>query len=368
MHVIVVGGGIVGASAAYHLAVRNVTVTLVDRADTGQATAAGAGIVSPWSRDEHDLEAYTLGRESARHYRELAATLADDGDGDLGFRVVGGIALARDPGELAHQEATLRARRDDAPEIGDVALLDPAELGRAFPPARRDLVGLHHTGAGRIDGRQACATLRSAAQRRGAELRHGSAELDSSGERIEGVRVEGVALEADAVVVAAGAWTPPVCAPAGIDLPVTAQRGQIVHLELPGADTAPWPVVHAFARHYLLGFGGPRVVAGATREDGTGFDHRVTVAGLSQILERAVEVAPDLGEATVAQTRVGFRPMSSDGRPLLGPVPGAENVVVATGLGPRGLTVGPLVGAIAGDLAVGEAPRVPIEGFALTRA
>jgi D-amino-acid dehydrogenase len=67
-----------------------------------------------------------------------------------------------------------------------------------------------------------------------------------------------------------------------------------------------------------LAFDESRVVAGATREVGTGFDYRVTAAGQAEVLSEALRIAPGLGVATVIETRVGFRPVSADGRPLLG--------------------------------------------------
>jgi D-amino-acid dehydrogenase len=101
-------------------------------------------------------------------------------------------------------------------------------------------------------------------------------------------------------------------------------------------------------------------VAGATRESGAGFDHRVTPAGLSEILEEALAVAPGLAGGRYLETRVGFRPVGPDDRPLLGPVPGVDGLVVATGLGPSGLTMGPYAGALAARIALGEPPGIDL--------
>jgi D-amino-acid dehydrogenase len=133
-----------------------------------------------------------------------------------------------------------------------------------------------------------------------------------------GVRLDDRSIMADAVVVAAGAWSPALLRPLGINLPIQPQRGQIVHLRLPGQETNAWPVVLPPGSHYLLAFDESRVVAGATREVGTGFDYRVTAAGQAEVLSEALRIAPGLGVATVIETRVGFRPVSADGRPLLG--------------------------------------------------
>ena len=110
--------------------------------------------------------------------------------------------------------------------------------------------------------------------------------------------------------------------------------------------------------HYLLAFPGGRVVVGATREAGAGFDHRVTAAGQRQVLDAALALAPGLADATVLETRVGFRPVTPDGFPLLGAVPGLGGLVVATGLGANGLTYGPLMGVLAAGAGAGRAGAV----------
>ncbi len=123
------------------------------------------------------------------------------------------------------------------------------------------------------------------------------------------------------------------------------------------ADTSCWPVVLPSATgHYLLGFDDSRVVAGATRETGAGFDVRVTPGGLAEVLANALTVAPGLSDGTLRETRVGLRPAGPDHRPLLGPVAGLDGLVVATGLGASGLTLGPLTGRIAAQLALGQPP------------
>ncbi|HET9979027.1 MAG TPA: FAD-dependent oxidoreductase, partial [Ktedonobacterales bacterium] len=127
-----------------------------------------------------------------------------------------------------------------------------------------------------------------------------------------------------------------------------------LHLRLPGRETARWPIVVGFHSHYILTFPQDRVVVGATRESDAGFDARMTAGGVCEALDEALRVAPGLADATLEEVRVGLRPASPDGLPLLGRIPGCEHIYVATGHGASGLQLGPYSGALVADLALGR--------------
>jgi D-amino-acid dehydrogenase len=365
MRVIVVGSGVVGASCAYTARCLGAEVLLTDAALPGQATAAGAGIICPWSSSLADDPAwYAFACAAARYYPHLVAELADLGETDLGYRQVGALVLAASPEQQEQVRQQFLARRDGAsgaPEIGEVTALTGAEARALFPPLHAGHAAVLVGGACRVDGRLLAASMARAAAGKGAVITASRAELACRSGRVVGVMLKGVLVEADAVVAATGAWTTSFLEPSGVTVAVTPQRGQIVHMSLEPADTSRWPVVLPTATsHYLLAFGDSRVVAGATRETGSGLDYRVTPGGLSEVLEQALAVAPGLAAGTYLETRVGFRPMGPDGLPLLGPVPGVDGLVVATGLGPTGLTMGPYAGAIAATVALGEQPDVDL--------
>ncbi|QYJ16415.1 Glycine oxidase [Rubrobacter xylanophilus DSM 9941] len=364
--IVVVGAGVVGASAAYHLARAGAETVLVEGDLPGQATAAGAGIVCPALRFDAPEAWRALAFPAVGHYPELLDTLAADGEGDTGYETVGTLLVAGDDRERAALgEAAQRLeelRRAGVANVGEVRALAAGEPRELFPFLSDDLPGLHLSGAARVDGRRLRDALERAARRRGARVVRGTAALLLGDGRVRGVRVGGEETPADAVVAAAGAWTGELCRPAGLRVPVYPQRGQIAHLRVPGADTSRLPIVEGFRRHYMLAFPGERVVAGATREDGAGFDRRVTAGGVHEVLSEALRLAPGLSDATLAEVRVGFRPASPDGLPSLGEaLPG---LVVATGLGPSGLTIGPYAGRLAAELALGERPALDLEPYA----
>ncbi len=356
---VVVGGGVVAAAAAYQLARRGAAVSIVEGDQPGIATNAGAGIICPWTAPLDDAW-YRLCDAGARHYRELLAMLADDGQADTGYAQVGALCVTDQAGTLPGMAALLESRRATAPGMGEVTALVPGEPARMFPPLAPGLAGFWVSGAARIDGRAIRDSLLRAAVSRGARRVPGNATLDRTGDWVTGVRAGAATIGADAVLVAAGAWTAQVCAGFGVPLPVRPQRGQIVHIRLPGIDTASWPVVLADRDPYLVAFPGGRVVAGATREE-AGFQHSATVAGVGGLLTGAISLAPGLVAAELLETRVGFRPATSDDRPLLGAL--ADGLYVATGHGAEGLTAGPWSGLQVALLALGERPVTDLAPF-----
>ncbi|MFI5273960.1 MAG: NAD(P)/FAD-dependent oxidoreductase [Ktedonobacterales bacterium] len=356
--VIVVGGGIVGASAAYHLARAGARVTLVDRADAGQATAAGAGIISPGTSFKSPEPFFALGLPASAYYAPLLAQLAEDGETETGYAVVGILHLALDDEEaqrLDQLEALFRERHAAGfPHIGTVTQLGADQARALFPALGALSSALHTSGGARVDGRLLRDALKRAAQRHGARIVASEAALVRHATRTVTVHLDGATLAAGAVLLAGGAWSAAQADALGFALPVFPQRGQILHLTLPDVNTAQWPIIEGFHSHYLLTFPGGRVVAGATRESNTGFDVRMTASGVSEALGEALRVAPGLGGATLHEVRVGLRPASPDGLPILGRAPGLENLYLATGHGPSGLQLGPYSGVLVADLALGR--------------
>lgn len=369
----VVGGGIVGTAAAYHLARDGRDVLLVDREDEGRATDAGAGIVSAaTSSRSDDGDWFRLGVAAERYYPTLAEQLADDQDGDVGYSRPGLLSVAVDADEAVAAERSLARVRDrqeryGVPPDGTVTELSP-EGARARCPALGSVErAVHYETAGRVDGRTFADALRRAARAHGLDVRRAAAEgVRVEAGRVTAVEVDGDPVETDAAVVAGGAWSAAFADDLDCPVPVEPQRGQIAHLSTDAA-TGDWPVVSAHRGHYLVPWPGGRVAAGATREDGAGFDPRTTAAGVREVLAEATRVAPGLGDAALAEVRVGLRPASPDGLPVLGAVPGVDGAYLATGHGPTGLTLGPYSGKQVARLVAGREPAVDLAAFSPAR-
>jgi D-amino-acid dehydrogenase len=366
--IIVIGAGILGASTAYHLAKSGAEVMLVDRQDEGQATDAAAGIVCPWMSQRRNKAWYELVKGGARYYPELIAELEADGETDTGYKRVGAICLHPDPEKLEQMAERARKRREDAPEIGEITILSPAETKRLFPPLSEEYGSVYVSGGARVNGRALRNALVNAAVKHGAFLEYGNALTAVRDNQVIGIELEGRTILADQVIVTAGAWSQEVLQPLGVQFKVTHQKAQIVHLEWSDADTGDWPVVMPPTNQYILAFENGRVVAGATHEDGAGFDPRVTAGGVNEILTKALAVAPGLSSSTILETRVGFRPFTPGFLPVIGPLPNHKGILVANGLGASGLTSGPFLGAELARLALHQQTELDLACYDLSAA
>jgi D-amino-acid dehydrogenase len=369
--VIVIGGGVLGWSAAYELAREGIPATVIDRGDEGQATAAGAGIISPGTSFKAPDTSFALAKAAVAHYPKLLAALAEDGETETGYETVGALFIAANDEEatrLPAALATMRQRRDAGmANIGEVRMIDSVEARQLFPPLAELPGAIHVPEASRVNGRLLRDSLRRAAERRGVKFLMGNAIPSVESGRVMKVEVDGTSLPARAVIIAGGAWSNALGERLGVQLPVFPQRGQIAHLEIADVDTGHWPIIVGFHSHYLLTFPQHRVVAGATRESDSGYDVRLTAGGVHEVLSEALRVAPGLATATVHEIRIGLRPFSPDQLPIIGPAPGLANVYLATGHGPSGLQLGPVSAAAVVDLIKGDTPRVDLEAFGAER-
>jgi D-amino-acid dehydrogenase len=363
--VAVIGAGIVGASAARRLSAAGVQVTLIDDRAEGGATAAGAGIIATIGSRPTDPATAAFRFAAARHYPELVELCDAAGLVNHSYASVGQLTVAFDgaeAGELpAHLERARELVNQFGPDgVGTPELLTGADIADRFPLLAPMAGGLWLPDVARVDGRAMRDALIQLALANGARLVNATARVEYRGGVVAGVRVGPELLEVDAVVVAAGSWSGGLLDVLGPR--VQPQRGQIVHLQLPGASALP--TLATSAGHYLLSFPGDRVVIGATRETGSGFDATLTAGGIAQVIAQGVTLVPALADATWIEARVGLRPASHDGFPYLGPVPGVDGLWLATGMGPSGLTFGPYCGSVIADHALARlggdpAPAIP---------
>jgi D-amino-acid dehydrogenase len=362
MHIAVIGAGIAGSATAYQLAKAGMQVTIIDRFDTGQATDAAAGIVCPWLSQRRNKDWYRLAKGGASYYPQLIEELRQDGEEETGYARIGALSLHHDPKKLDGMRERAEKRKTDAPEIGTITQLEETAARKLFPMLAPGYGAVHVSGAARVDGRALRNSLHRAAKKHGARFIQAEAALSLNDGNIA-VTADKEVLLPDHVIVTAGAWAKQLLEPLGYNLQVSFQKAQICHLQLTNTQTAEWPVIMPPNDQYLLAFPDGRIIAGATHENDTEMDTRITAGGVQEVLNKAFQVAPGLEQAGLAETRVGFRPFTPGFLPVFGQMPGHSNLHVINGLGASGLTMGPYIASQLAKLVLGEEPTIDVSAY-----
>jgi glycine oxidase len=325
--IVIVGGGVIGCSLAYHLAGAGQQVTLLERsAVAAEASSAAAGMLSPIAESAHPDAFLDLAVAGLRVFQEDAAAIEAVSGLSIEYVLSG---VLRTSNEL-ERAGLLQSRVEWAKSAGlPVRWLSRAECLKLEPALGPAVIGgLDSPEEGQVHPRRLTQALAQGAARRGAEIREGTEVhgLLLRGSTVSGVRLStGDAVEGDLVLLAGGAWAA-FCARGTADVPVEPVKGQYAILR-----ELPQPIRRViYGEHaYLLPRPDGTIYLGATEEPEAGYEKRVTVAGVRGLLNAAAELVPALERAELAATGSGLRPGSPDRLPILGFVPGVGGLAVA---------------------------------------
>jgi glycine oxidase len=325
--VVVVGGGVIGCAAAERLSRdgRHRVVLLERDAVGAHASGAAAGLLAPLSGAE--MGASELGARSMELFPDLVERVQRSGV-DVEYRPGESISPALE----REEERRLRGGPGRWLERSEALAEEPGLSGSVRGAAVRMEAQL-------TPSRFVLALARAAAAQ-GAEVQEGApvSQLVIRSGRLQGVLGPEGVVRADAVVLAAGPWTPALAAPLGLALDVRPNRGQLVLLH---PRRAVLRRMLTWREFYLVPKPDGSVVAGSTEEE-AGFDARPTAAGVGVLLDFATRAVPALGDATVGRTWAALRPATLDGRPLIGPAPGVPGLFLATGHNRSGILLAPI--------------------------
>jgi glycine cleavage system aminomethyltransferase T/glycine/D-amino acid oxidase-like deaminating enzyme len=279
--VVIVGGGIIGSSIAYHLALEGITDVVVCERHTftSGTTWHAAGLIAG-ARGTITLT------ELAAYGRQFYATLGAISGLDVGFTAPGSLSLARNPAradELAYahdvaDHSGIEARMVDAAEAQRLwPLLDPANV----------VAGLHFPGDGYVNPGYAALGLAKAAHALGVHLREHCpvTSLEVHGHRVVGVRTDRGSIAADRVILAGGLWTRDLAATVGVAVPLYAAEHVHVRSQAMQVDVSGLPVLRDVDNSYYIRPEGHSLLLGAFEPRG---------------LPRAVDTIPADGHATFA--------------------------------------------------------------------
>jgi glycine oxidase len=346
-----------GLLAAYQLRGRGLDVALLERDQPGrQASWASAGILSKTVSSDRDPYQGLRGA-SAPLFPQLVAQLEDESGVDTQYTMDGVLVPA-----LTDEDARLLKRDTDLlRRLGqEVEFVEGTALREAEPAVSPKLPGGRLEVGGQIDPRRLCQALELACRRRGVAIETGAVVLGirSAAGKVQGVDTLAGPRDAEMVVVAAGSWSGqlPGCEPRQ---PVVPQRGQI--LALSRRDVPVRRVITVPNDPYLVPRPDGRVIVGATREF-AGYEAALTARGVAWLLQSAIDLVPGLADSPVHEMWTGFRPLSADGLPSIGPG-NLAGLYFATGHGPSGIAPAPASIALLVALMLGDDPPIPPEPY-----
>jgi len=358
--VVVIGGGVTGAFAAYFLAHRGVDVTLVERAEAGaEASGNNAGNLAPLEGPGIPGPMQHLALESFDLHLRHAAAICELSGQDVAPQPTVRIHPALD-----EQDRSLLRRLEKTYAAAGGAFgatwLDRDALSAAESRLSLEFgEGLAVEGNARVDGGPYTRAIVAAAQTLGAQvLKADVRDLKHRGGRVTCLDFVTGSLDCGGVIVATGAWCSAPAKWLSIPIPVEPVKGQLVLAELPGG---PVPYDLAWRDAALYGTGGRDSVWLGSTEESAGFDRATTPAGRALILERAAVLVPGVIDARVVGQKAGLRPVCADGFPIVGRPEGWDNVCLAVGGGRKGVLLGAGIGLAAADSIVGSDTSVPVE-------
>jgi glycine/D-amino acid oxidase-like deaminating enzyme len=340
--VVIVGGGVVGCSIAYHLArrgVRDVVVLERNTVGSGTTSKAAGGIRSQFSTETE----IRFSLESIRVFERFA----DEFGVDPGYRRIGYLFLVSDPEDLRGFEARIALQR----RLGvDVRLITPAETRALVPALNVDdiLTGVW----GPTDGMAGPAEVTGGFARRARELGVRIVEgvevtaIDVAAGRIRGVETAGGAVSCPRLVNAAGPAAARIGRLAGLDLPVHPRRRHIFFTEpfpeLPGP--VPLTTDRASGFYFRKELDQVLLSPGDVEDIGQDQDVPMDWARVGDTVVKAIRRVPVLESARIAGGWAGLRPLTPDDHAILGPAPGVEGLFLAVGFGGHGFQHSPATG------------------------
>ncbi|MDX1574717.1 MAG: glycine oxidase ThiO, partial [Kiloniellales bacterium] len=365
--VAIIGAGVCGLAIGWRLAQAGAKVEVFERGQAGRgATWAAAGMLAAAAEAEPGEERLLeITRWSQDLWPDFARELEAASGRSIGYRDEGTLVVA----PTRDDAARLRATYDYQTGLG-LALewLGPAEARRREPYLGAGLAAAVFSPADhQVDNRRLAEALRVAFVKAGGAL-HERTEvtaIETSAGRVTGLELGDRRVAADAVVLAAGAWSAELPGlPEAARPPVRPVKGQALALAMDPGQPLVTHVVWA-PGIYLVPRAEGSLIVGATVEE-KGFDESLTAGGVFALLEAAWRAVPAIEELAIEDLWVGFRPTSRDDAPILGPTP-VEGLLLATGHHRNGILLAPATAAaVSRCILSGDLPA-PARPFTLAR-
>lgn len=349
--VAIIGGGIIGGSIAFQLAKRNVRVVVLEKDRiASQASSAAAGMLGAQSEFSSENPLISMALKSRKMFPVLGEELKQITGIDIGLIQKGMLKVA----VTDEEQETLQQHYEFWRKMGQpVQWLSSHEVAAFEPNVSPALQGaMYIPNDGQVSAPHLSLSFAKASIAYGAEWREFTEVVDvKKEENSYQLRTNHGTIGANAVVVAAGAWSALFLEKTGLSLPMYPVKGECLFVK------TEKPLIQAtvFAKNgcYIVPKKGNRLLIGATSTPHT-FDKKVTVQGIASLLERAKQLIPNIGDAEWERAWAGIRPQTGDGVPYIGEHPHYKNMWIATGHYRNGILLSPITGVLMADLIEGK--------------
>ncbi len=364
--VVVIGAGVIGCSVAYYLAREGIKVALLERESFGSGSSAHAtGFISLLGTEFTPGPSFQFGLESYREFPSLVAELEDATGMDLLYQRRPSLRLALEESE----EQLIKDLMTWQQEHVAMRWISSDDVHELEPRLTPSLIGaVYEDESAQLDSYRLNLALAAGAEKKGTQtINRNVTGLLSEKNRITGVQTEQGDISCGTVVVAAGLWSPPFQRDLDFPIPVGALKGERLLLKYDG-DPLQVLISSPKRGHMISRLDGFLSVGSTGGRDydqdqlyqGADMDRVPTETARVEIMQRAIDVFPDLENAALFEQLAGSRPLSPDRIPIIGPVPGKEGVVLATGHTTKGIHLGPSTAKAVTQYIQGGCKQVPL--------
>ncbi len=361
--VVIVGGGVMGVSAAFHLAEAGVDVVLLERAELGSgSTCRAAGGVRAQFSDALNIQ---IAHRSLAAFRDFGRRPG----WEIDLRQVGYLfVLAREADVAVFEQSVALQNEYGVPS----RMITPAQARELCPLLDGDdiLAAAFSPQDGHATPDAVVQGYAAGARAHGAQIRQGCEVLDitTAGGEIREVVTEHGAIRTDTVICAAGAWSRGCGRMVGVDLPVTPLRRQILFTEPIAGLPAALPMTIDFESTFYFHREGPGLLLGMSDPDEQpGFDVSTTDDWVPGLIAAASRRAPLIADAGIRGGWAGLYEMTPDHNAIIGEATGMSRFIYATGFSGHGFLQGPAVGEILRDIVLGRPTFVDITPLSADR-
>jgi glycine oxidase len=361
---IIIGGGVIGGSIAFHLAKRGKKVLLLERnVLASESSSAAAGMLGAQAELEGSSPLFPLAKRSREMFPNLAAELKDLCGMDIELVNKGMFKIAMN----RKQADDLKRKVDRHTSLGEEAYwLSTSELRKSEPLLSDSVLGgMNLPKDGQVSAHRLSLAFSKAAAVLGAEIKEFVAvhSFLMDQDRVRGVSTNEGEFFSEHVIVASGAWSSQLLKDTGLQMDTYPVKGECFSV----VTAVPLLEKTIFSSGcYLVPKAGGRTIVGATEYPGI-FNKKVTIAGISSLMEKAKQIVPAIADAELESTWSGIRPQTGDGLPYIGEHPEYGGLFIAAGHYRNGILLSPITGELIAQWTEGKG--VPeLEPFRVDRS